>query len=86
VESTVDFARHNPVVTWYLGGLNFQVEHHLFPRVCHVHYPTLSEIVEATCGKHGVRYRSRDTLRGAFGSHWRWLKKMGQPPGQERHA
>ncbi|HZI16458.1 MAG TPA: acyl-CoA desaturase [Myxococcus sp.] len=79
VESTVDFARGNPLATWYLGGLNFQVEHHLFPRVCHLHYPALSRIVEETCREHGVRYRANPSVGAALMSHVRWLKRMGQP-------
>jgi linoleoyl-CoA desaturase len=79
VESTVDFARGNPLATWYLGGLNFQVEHHLFPRVCHLHYPALSRIVEETCREHGVRYRANPSVVAALKSHVRWLKRMGQP-------
>ncbi len=86
VESTVDFAKGNRAVTWYLGGLNFQVEHHLFPRICHLHYPALAGIVEATCRDHGVHYRSSGTLRSALGSHWRWLRKMGQPLPLESQA
>jgi linoleoyl-CoA desaturase len=51
VRSTIDFAQDNPILTWYLGGLNFQIEHHLFPRVCHVHYPRVAKIVRATCAE-----------------------------------
>ncbi|MFY2562904.1 fatty acid desaturase family protein [Corallococcus terminator] len=79
VSSTVDFARGNPLVSWYLGGLNFQVEHHLFPRVCHLHYPALSRIVEETCREHGIRYRANESVGAALKSHVRWLKRMGQP-------
>jgi linoleoyl-CoA desaturase len=79
VETTVDFARGNPLVSWYLGGLNFQVEHHLFPRVSHLHYPALSRIVEETCQEYGVRYRSQQSVGAALRSHVRWLKRMGRP-------
>jgi linoleoyl-CoA desaturase len=79
VETTVDFARGNPLVCWYLGGLNFQVVHHLFPRVCHLHYPALSRIIEDTCREHGVRYRAQKSVGAALGSHVRWLKRMGRP-------
>ncbi|EAU67696.1 linoleoyl-CoA desaturase (Delta(6)-desaturase) [Stigmatella aurantiaca DW4/3-1] len=79
VETTVDFARGNPLVSWYLGGLNFQVEHHLFPRVSHLHYPALSRIVERTCQEHGIRYRSQQSVGAALKSHVRWLKRMGRP-------
>jgi linoleoyl-CoA desaturase len=78
ISTTVDFARRNRVLSWYLGGLNFQVEHHLFPRICHVHYPALSRIVEETCAAHRVRYRAEATLSGALASNFRWLRDMGR--------
>jgi len=48
MSTTVNFSRKSKILNWYLGGLNFQVEHHLFPKICHVHYPKLSEIVKST--------------------------------------
>jgi linoleoyl-CoA desaturase len=80
VSTTVDFARGNRLLSWYLGGLNFQVEHHLFPRICHVHYPALAPIVEETCRAHAVRYRAEPTLWSAFAANWRWLRRMGGAP------
>ncbi len=80
VASTVDFAPRNRVLTWYVGGLNYQVEHHLFPRICHVHYPALSVIVKNVCRERGVRFNEHSTLRGAIASHWRWLRRMGEAP------
>jgi len=77
VETAVDFGRDNKLLTWYLGGLNFQIEHHLFPKICHVHYPALSPIVEEVCAAHGVRHFSHRTARAAFRSHVRWLKRLG---------
>jgi len=79
VATTVDFAPANALLGWYLGGLNFQVEHHLFPRVCHLHYPALARIVEETCRAHQVRYRCEPTLRSALAANWRWLRRMGSP-------
>lgn len=78
VESTVDFARHNRVLTWFIGGLNFQIEHHLFPRVCHTHYPALSGIVERICRTHGVRYTAHLSASAALRSHYRWLRQLGR--------
>src|SRR3954453_18498624 len=79
VQTTADFARRNPVLRWFLGGLNFQVEHHLFSRICHVHYPALSKLVEETCHEFGIRYAAHRTFFGAVASHFRWLVQMGRP-------
>jgi linoleoyl-CoA desaturase len=82
VETTVNFARGNRVLNWYLGGLNHQIEHHLFPKVCHVHYAALSPIVEAVCLQHGVRYFAHPSMRAALSAHARWLYVMGKRPDQ----
>ena len=79
VRTTVDFCRENPVVTWLVGGLNFQIEHHLFPRVSHIHYPAISRVVEQVCREYGVAYREHPTFLAGMGSHYRWLKRMGRP-------
>jgi linoleoyl-CoA desaturase len=78
-ETTVDFARRSRLLSWWLGGLNFQIEHHLFPRVCHIHYPALSKIVEATCRDYGVKYAVHPTFWAGITSHFRWLRRMGLP-------
>ena len=80
VATTVDFAPRNRLLSWFLGGLNFQVEHHLFPRVCHVHYPALAEIVESACRDHGLRYRCEPSFRSALAANLRWLRKLGAQP------
>jgi linoleoyl-CoA desaturase len=79
VQTTVDFCPRNRVLSWFLGGLNFQVEHHLFHRICHVHYPALTKVVQDACKDFGIRYASNDTLLAALRSHFRWLQRMGQP-------
>ncbi|MFY3743507.1 fatty acid desaturase family protein [Anaeromyxobacter sp. Red801] len=79
VRTTVDFARTSRVLAWYLGGLNFQVEHHLFPGVCHVHYPALAGIVEETCRAHGLPYRAQPSLWAAVAAHHRHLRTLGAP-------
>ena len=76
--TTVDFSRHNPILTWYMGGLNFQAVHHLFPKTCHLHYPALSRILEVTSEKHGLRYRVHDSFWSGIRSHYRLLKQLGQ--------
>jgi linoleoyl-CoA desaturase len=78
-ETTVDFARRSRLVAWLVGGLNFQTEHHLFPRICHVNYPAISTVVEETCRDFGVRYREFTSFRGGIASHFRWLRRMGMP-------
>jgi linoleoyl-CoA desaturase len=79
VETTADFARGSRVAAWFLGGLNFQIEHHLFPRISHVHYAALSTLVEQTCREFGVRYTAFTSFRAALASHFRWLRRMGAP-------
>lgn len=81
VETSVDFARRSRVVTWLLGGLNFQIEHHLFPRISHVHYPAISRLVEATCRDFGIPYAEHASFRAGIASHFRWLRRMGRPGG-----
>jgi linoleoyl-CoA desaturase len=80
LRTTSNFARGNRALAWYLGGLNYQVEHHLFPRVCHVHYAVISRIVEAAAHRHGLPYKSIPTLGGAVGSHYRMLRTLGRAP------
>jgi linoleoyl-CoA desaturase len=65
-------------LTWYLGGLNFQIEHHLFPKVCHMHLGALSRIVRRTCEDYGVRYRVHPTARAALVAHMQWVRFLGQ--------
>jgi linoleoyl-CoA desaturase len=77
VETTVDFARGSRLLSWFIGGLNFQIEHHLFPQICHVHYPALSLLVEQTCKEYGLRYVTHETFLAGAASHFRWLRRMG---------
>ncbi len=76
VETTANFATANRLATWYLGGLNFQIEHHLFPKVCHVHYPAISKIVRQTCEESSVSYVNYGTITAAVISHYRFLRTM----------
>ncbi len=79
VETTANFAPRSKLAAWYLGGLNFQIEHHLFPNVCHLHYPRLRKIVEETCRDFSVRYLSYPSFLAALQSHYRHLKTLGNP-------
>lgn len=78
IKTTANFAIHNKLINWLVGGLNFQIEHHLFPKISHVHYPAISKIVRAVCNKHKVQYIAYPTLTGAVAAHVRFLKKMGR--------
>jgi linoleoyl-CoA desaturase len=78
VETTANFAPRNPLATWYLGGLNFQIEHHLFASICHRHYPAISTIVAKTCHEFAIPYVSYPTVRSAIAGHYRFLKTMGR--------
>ncbi len=82
VRTTADFARKNRFLAWYIGGLNFQVEHHLFPKISHVHYPAIAVIVEDVSRSFGVRYAAHPTLGAAVASHLRFLREMGRPSVQ----
>jgi linoleoyl-CoA desaturase len=78
-ETSVDFCRRSRIMSWLLGGLNFQIEHHLFPRISHVHYPAISSLVEQTCREFGIRYAVHRSFWAGIGSHFRWLRRMGMP-------
>jgi linoleoyl-CoA desaturase len=78
VQSSVDFARGNRLLGWYVGGLNLQIEHHLFPQVCHLHYPGMAPVVEATCREFGVRYTSHPSFRAAVAAHFHQLRALGR--------
>lgn len=75
-DTTSDYANH-PFKNWILGGLNLHVIHHMFPTICHVHYPALTKIIKATAEEHGLRYRETRTITAAFLAHLRWLKVLG---------
>jgi linoleoyl-CoA desaturase len=77
METTANFAHGNRLLSWYIGGLNYQIEHHLFPRICSIHYPALSPIVREAAEEFGVPYHNQPTLRSAIASHYRMLKQFG---------
>jgi linoleoyl-CoA desaturase len=82
--TTTNFANNNRLLNWYVGGLNFQVEHHLFPNICHVHYRNISPIVKYTAEEFGIPYKAEPTFIGALVSHAKLLKQLGQKP-EELH-
>ncbi len=86
MNTTVNFAPHNKWLSWYVGGLNFQVEHHLFPRICHVHYPEIAPIVRQTAEEFGVPYLENETFWKALRSHIVTLRRFGQMPDMMNEA
>jgi linoleoyl-CoA desaturase len=82
LETTVDFARQSRFLSWLIGGLNFQIEHHLFPQICHVHYSEISPLVERTCREFGLKYMAQESLLAGIASHFRWLRRMGSAPSR----
>ncbi len=81
METTANFAKDNWLICWYVGGLNFQIEHHLFTKICSIHYPAIAPIVKAIAMKHGVPYHEQQTLWDAIKSHYHFLKILGNPKG-----
>ena len=79
LRTTSDFARNNHFLNWYVGGLNFQIEHHLFPNICHVHYQKIAPIVERTAREYGFNYNLKPSFASAFVSHVNRLKELGDP-------
>ncbi len=80
IKTTANFAPGNKFISWFVGGLNYQVEHHLFPRISHIHYPEISKIVARKCQEFGLPYHSMPTMIAAVGSHYRFMKTLGQKP------
>jgi linoleoyl-CoA desaturase len=78
MQTTANFSTKSKFLTWMLGGLNFQVEHHLFPRISHVHYPKLNEILIATAREFNVQYVEFPTMGSAVKSHMLHLRKIGR--------
>ena len=79
IKTTANFATRNKVVSWLVGGLNFQIEHHLFPKISHVHYPAISKIIKKACEEYGIKYIEYRRVRYAVASHVAFLRQMGKP-------
>jgi len=78
LKTTANFATRNKVVSWLVGGLNFQIEHHLFPKISHVHYPAISKIIKKACEEYGIRYIEYKRVRYAVASHVSYLRQLGK--------
>ncbi len=77
LKTTANFATSNKLITWWVGGLNFQIEHHLFPRISHIHYPAISKIIKQSCADMGIPYIEHKTMHDAIVSHVSHLRNMG---------
>lgn len=80
LHTTTNFGRKHRAFSWFVGGLNYQVEHHLFPNICHVHYRAIAPIVEKTAKEFGLPYKSKETFMDALIAHAQIMKELGKKP------
>ena len=80
LRTTTNFGHRAKFFSWYVGGLNYQVEHHLFPNICHVHYREIAKIVEQTTKEFGLPYKTKETFREAVVAHAKQLKILSEKP------
>jgi linoleoyl-CoA desaturase len=80
MKTTANFPTDNCLVNWFTGGLNHQIEHHLVPNICHIHYPDISVTVRRTAAEFGLPYHVHEYFWGAVGSHYRMLRDLASPP------
>ena len=78
LQTTANFSQKSRLFSWYIGGLNYQIEHHLFSGICHVHYRHISKIVRETAKEYNIPYYSNGSFFKAIGMHYRVIKKFGQ--------
>lgn len=78
LKTTANFAPKNKFISWLIGGLNYQIEHHLFPKISHVHYPAIRNIIKQACKEYNVPYIEYPKMRYAIASHVNFLKEMGR--------
>jgi len=76
--TTTDFSPKNKLLSWFIGGLNYQIEHHLFPNISHVHYPKLAKLVKETAEKYNLPYHVHPRFIGAVVQHGKMLKQLGK--------
>jgi linoleoyl-CoA desaturase len=77
LRTTTNFANNSRWFTWLVGGLNFQIEHHLFPGICHVHYRKIAGIVKSTAEEFDLMYNSKKSFMKALYAHLLLLRKLG---------
>lgn len=84
LRTTANFARNSRLANFLCGGLNMQIEHHLFPKICHVHYRAISDIVQQTAQEFQLPYIENKTFGSALQSHYRMLRKLGAEEWQAK--
>jgi linoleoyl-CoA desaturase len=80
LKTTSNFSMNSAIISWFVGGLNFQIEHHLFPKVSHIHYPEISKIVQRLSREYGYPYHVIPRLDTAIASHFRTMRMFGASP------
>lgn len=83
VYTTANFGMNNKLLTWYAGGLNFQIIHHLFPKICHIHYPKISPIVEDFLKEHHLPYNSYPSFVYGMKAHFEQVKRLSYKPATQ---
>jgi linoleoyl-CoA desaturase len=78
--TTVNFSTKNSFINWFTGGLNHQIEHHIFPHISHIHYANIGSIVKKTAQEFNLPYNEYQTTKSALFSHFKFLKQMGIQP------
>lgn len=76
--NTANFSPRSAIVGWFVGGLNRQIEHHLFPHICHIHYKNIASFVKETAREYGLPYQEQPTFAHALVNHGRMLRKLGR--------
>ncbi len=76
--TSTNYAPTSPLASFLTGGLHLQVEHHLFPKMCHIHYRAIHPIVKETALEFGLPYYEHPTFLGALVSHIKTLKNFGK--------
>ncbi|KAJ1536952.1 hypothetical protein HK096_005842, partial [Nowakowskiella sp. JEL0078] len=54
----------SPFIDWFCGGLNYQIEHHMFPTIPRHNFHKISPLVSSLCRKHGVNYHETNFTSG----------------------
>jgi linoleoyl-CoA desaturase len=78
LRTTANFAPRSSAAAFICGGLNRQIEHHLFPKICHIHYPALTTIVKETAAEFNLPYLENESFGAALYSHFVILRQMGR--------